>query len=180
MRLRSLSSPLFSVRLAHVDEPKVLAIAKTLQHMGRFNALVREQVGEINVADRYASITRMFDSIREDSRTMIAQLDDGKIDLTEKMQNLWMKLLRGSPHKRFEKIVEVYNEVSKDTERQLESENAIIDGYIDFRFALKHAEILAHELLRTQETTLGNARQSLEEAASLLEGEDSGRSCEKV
>lgn len=74
----------------HVDEAKVMAIANTIRHMSTFNALVRDNVENINVGNRYLEITQMFDSIREDSKTLIAQLDDGKISIPEKAQNLWM------------------------------------------------------------------------------------------
>ena len=75
----------------HVDEPKALAIAKTVQHMSAFNRLVRDNVENINVGNRYLEISQMFDSIREDSKKMIDQLDDGKIGVTEKLSNLWMR-----------------------------------------------------------------------------------------
>jgi hypothetical protein len=75
--------------LKDLDEAKVLAIANTIKHMSTFNALVRDNVENITVGNRYLDISQMFDSIREDSKTLIHQLDDGKISTTEKMQN-WM------------------------------------------------------------------------------------------
>jgi hypothetical protein len=134
----------------HIDEAKALAIAKTVKHMSTFNKLVRENVENINVGNRYLEISQMFDSIREDSKKLIGQLDDGKIGVTEKLTNLWMRLQRGTPYARFEKIVDVYREVCADTKDQLNREQVIMDGYIDFRFALKEAEILARELLEAQ------------------------------
>ncbi|MBM4078043.1 MAG: cell surface protein, partial [Planctomycetes bacterium] len=125
-----------------VDEAKVVAIAKTLQHMSTFNALVRDNVESINIGNRYLDITQMFDSVRDDSKTLIKQLDDGKFSLSEKASNLWMRIRRGTPSARFEKIMELYKQVSADTKNQLVREQAIMDGYIDFRFALKEAEIL--------------------------------------
>jgi uncharacterized protein YaaR (DUF327 family) len=134
----------------HVDEAKALAIARTVKHMSTFNKLVRENVENINVGNRYLEISQMFDSIRDDSKKLIGQLDDGKIGVTEKMSNLWMRIQRGTPYSRFEKIVEVYRDVCADTKDQLNREQKIMDGYIDFRFALKEAEILARELLEEQ------------------------------
>ena len=64
-----------------VDEPKVLAVAKTLRHMSAFNALVRENVSGMKFSDRYNQITKLFDSIRNDYQNLIKQIDDGKIDL---------------------------------------------------------------------------------------------------
>lgn len=148
----------------HVDEARALAIADTVRHMSEFNQLVRDNVENINVGNRYLEISQMFDSIREDSKRMIAQLDDGKIGLGEKMSNLWMKMRRGTPHDRFEEIVKVYQEVCKDTKDQLEREQVIMDGYIDFRFALKEAEILSRELLEKQLPHLEAAKQQLADA----------------
>lgn len=145
----------------HVDEARALAIANTIKHMSVFNQLVRDNVENINVGNRYLEISQMFDSIREDSKSLIAQLDDGKIGVTEKLANLWMNIRRGSPSTRFEKIVEVYRDVCDDTKNQLEREQVIMDGYIDFRFALKEAEILARELLEAQLPHLEKAKEGL-------------------
>lgn len=103
----------------------------------------------------------MFDSVREDSKMLIAQLDDGRIGFTEKWQNWWMKIRRGTPSDRFDQIIDVYRDVTKDTKDQLTREEAIMDGYIDFRFALKEAEVLASELLDMHGPTLAAAQQAL-------------------
>ncbi len=153
----------------HLDEAKVLAIADVIQHMSSFNALVRENVESISVGNRYMDITQMFDSVREDSKRLIAQLDDGKISGTEKVSNWWMKMRRGTPSDRFEKIVEVYGDVAKDTKDALEKESQIMDGYIDFRFALKEAEILARELLDSHAPILQQAKDSLAAAQDALD-----------
>jgi hypothetical protein len=145
----------------HIDEAKALAIAKTIKHMSTFNKLVRENVENINVGNRFLEISQMFDSIREDSKNLIGQLDDGKLGVTEKLSNLWMRLQRGTPYARFEKIVDVYREVCADTKDQLNREVVIMDGYIDFRFALKEAEILARELLEAQLPHLDKAKAAL-------------------
>ena len=135
----------------HLDEPKVLAISRTISYMSRFNQLVRENVENINVGTRYLEISQMFDSIREDSKTLINQLEDGKISISEKMQNLWMRLRRGTPSKRFDEIAGVYKSVAADTKDQLDREQKIMDAYIDFRFALKEAEVLSREVLEKEQ-----------------------------
>lgn len=145
----------------HLDEPKVLAISKTIAYMSTFNQLVRENVENINVGTRYLDIAQMFDSIREDSKTLINQLQDGKISMTEKMQNLWMRLRRGTPSKRFDDISQVYKGVAADTKDQLDREKKIMDAYIDFRFALKEAEVLSREILEKQMPMLEAARAGL-------------------
>jgi len=159
----------------HLDEAKVLAIADVIKHMSSFNALVRDNIESVQIGNRYMDITQMFDSVREDSKRLISQLDDGKISGTEKVSNWWMKIRRGTPSDRFEKIAEVYGEVAKDTKDALQVEEQIMDAYIDFRFALKEAEVLARELLDTHAPILEAAKDGLATAQEALDnytGED--------
>ena len=158
----------------HIDEAKVLAIAKTIKYMGVFNALVRDNVADMDIGHRYVEITQMFDSIRDDSKALIAQLDDGRLDLQERMGNLWMRIRRGSPHSRFEKIVEIYRDVSESTQEALAREQGIMDGYIDFRFSLKEAEVLARELVELQLRNLEQAKETLASAQSAVSGFSGG------
>jgi hypothetical protein len=159
----------------HVDEAKAIAIANTVRHMSAFNQLVRDNVENINVGNRYLEISQMFDSIREDSKRLIDQLEDGKIGVGEKLSNLWMKIRRGTPHARFERIVDVYQDVCKDTKDQLQREQTIMDGYIDFRFALKEAEIMSRELFEKQIPLLEQAKANLaaaQQAVNDYQGQD--------
>lgn len=160
----------------HLDEPRVLAIANTIKHMSTFNALVRDNVENINVGNRYLEITQMFDSIREDSKTLISQLDDGKIGPLEKTQNLWMRMRRGTPSARFEKIVDRYQDVTSDTRDQLKKEQLIMDAYIDFRFALKEAEVVARELLEKDVPNLEASKKSLADAQAKVDAGGAGES----
>jgi len=153
----------------HLDEGKTLAIAEVLNHMSTFNQLVRDNVENISVGDRYLAISQMFDSIREDSKKLIAQLDDGKFSATEKMSNWWMKLRRGTPSDRFDKIEDLYRDVSKDTKDALKREQEIMDAYIDFRFALKEAEVLASELYDMQIPILDQAKAGLASAQDAVD-----------
>ena len=59
-----------------IDPPKVTAIGRVLQYMGSFNELVRDEIEDVKIADRYGKITDLFDSIVDDAKTMINQLDD--------------------------------------------------------------------------------------------------------
>ena len=154
--------------LADVDEARILAIAQTLKHMSSFNELVRDNVQDIKIADRYADITKMFDSVRDDSKKLVGQIEDGKIDLGEKTENIWMKLTRGTPHARFEKIMDLYKDVSKDTRGQLEIETTILEAYMNFRAAMGESGILATEVLQKQEKTLELAKTSLSRAEKTL------------
>ncbi len=153
----------------HVDEPKVLTIARTVNYMQSFNAMVRDNVEDIQIGNRYLAISQQFDSIRDDSKKLIAQLDDGVISFSERMSNLWMKMRRGSPSDRFEQIATVYKSVTSDTQKQLQKEMAIMEGYIDFRFALKEAEIAARELLELQTATTEKSRTALADAQKAVD-----------
>ncbi len=164
-------------QVKHVDEAKVLAIAKVIEHMSVFNKMVRENVENISVGNRYLDITQQFDSIREDSKALISQLDDGKISFGEKIQNYWMNMRRGTPSDRFEVIAETYRSVSKDTKEQLDREDDIMDGYIDFRFALKESEVLSRDLLMKHMPVLDAAREALAAAQTKVDeykGTDEG------
>jgi hypothetical protein len=153
----------------HVDEARVLAIADVIKHMSTFNRLVRENVENIRIGNRYLEITQMFDSVREDSKMLISQLSDGQISRSEKFQNWWMKIRRGTPSDRFESIAVTYRDVSKDTKDQLEREEAIMDAYIDFRFALKEAEVMACELYEKQKPALEAAKKALAASQSTID-----------
>lgn len=158
----------------HLDEARVLAIARTVEHMSEFNALVRDNVEDVKIGNRYLEITENFDSIREDSKRLIAQLADGKFSLGERASNLWMHIRRGSPHSRFEKIADLFQEVAADTNEQLKRERAIMDGYIDFRFALKEAETIAHELAEIQAKKLEEAQRALAAAQQAIDDTGDG------
>ncbi len=160
-----------------LDEGKALAIAEVLKHMSTFNQLVRDNVENISVGNRYLDISQAFDSIREDSKRLISQLDDGKFSTTEKVSNWWMKIRRGSPSDRFDQIEDAYKAVSKDTKDALRREQEIMDAYIDFRFALKEAEVLAGQLFDMQVPHLDDSKTKLAEAQAALDqykGEDQG------
>lgn len=154
--------------IKQVNEPKILAIAQTVRYMGSFSEMVRDRVKNMNVDDRYNDITEAFSSIREDSKTLIEQLEDGKIDRKEKLRNWWMRIRRGTPHDRFEKIKDKYLGVSKDTKEQLDNEIEIIEAYQDFRLALKGGEILTKEVLQEQEKIRANARVDFTAASEVL------------
>lgn len=162
-------------QISDLDEEKAVAIARTLSHTSVFNEVVREQITQMAVGERYEKITGAFNSIRDDARSMVEQLDDGKISTTEKLAQLWMKFTRGDIPSRFRKIKETYLDVSADTRDQMEREDKILEAYKDFRGALKEAQVTAFQLLKKAEWVLDTAKSSLEEAAARLEqyaGED--------
>jgi hypothetical protein len=81
-----------------------------------------------------------------------------------------MRMRRGTPSDRFQKIAGIYQAVTSDTQTQLQKEQAIMEGYIDFRFALKEAEIVARELLVLQTANADRARAALTAAQQAVDG----------
>lgn len=155
-------------QLSNLDEGRVVAIARVLQHSSHFNEIMRDEVASAKVSDRYGIIIKSFDSIRDDAKRMVDQMSDGKIDLRERSQNLWMKATRGDIPSRFKKIQKTFLDVSRDTSEQLEREANILAMYGDFRFAIKEGEIQAHELLQMQTARLSEAKGALEEAQAAV------------
>ncbi len=155
-------------KISDLDEDKSLAIARTLNQASLFNNVVREQIEAMRIGERYEEITSAFDSIRDDAKGMVDQLDDGKIDVWERAQNVWMKVARGDIPNRFNKIKETYLEVAADSRDQIERERIILDAYRDFRGALKESEVLALQLLKVATAQLEAQREALGQAAAAI------------
>ena len=156
-------------RVSDLDQDKVVAIARTLSQTSLFNQVVREQVSGMGLSDRYTKVTDAFNTIRDDAKTLVDQLEDGKINTWERFQNAWMKATRGDIPARFDKIKRVYLDVAKDTNGQIEREHTILTAYQDFRGALKEAEILALQVLKTAEGKLAAQKTELEKAVQAVE-----------
>jgi hypothetical protein len=156
-------------RIAELDEAKVTAIARTMSQASLFNEVVREQVSSMKLGERYEEITESFDSIRDDAKSMVEQVEDGKIDTFERISNVWMKVTRGDIASRFQKIKGTYLDVAKDSSNQIEREHLILNAYQDFRGALKESEILALDVLKTAESRWELAKSDVAEAANIVE-----------
>ncbi|MCB1480609.1 MAG: cell surface protein [Rhodobiaceae bacterium] len=154
--------------ISELDADKVVAIARTLTQASFFNEVVREQVAAMNIGERYEKITAGFDSIRDDAKSMVDQLADGHISTWERFGNIWMKATRGDIADRFDDIKSTYLEVAADTKDQIRREQVILDAYRDFRGALKHAEVLALEVLEKAEGELQKRKDALTTAASAV------------
>ena len=166
-------------QVSDLDEDKTLAIARTLSHTTLFNEVVREQITQMKVGERYETITEAFNSIRDDAKSMVDQLDDGKISTLERLQNAWMKLTRGDIPNRFSKIKHTFHDVSADTKEQIKREAKILESYKDFRVALKEAQILAFQLLKKAEGEVEAAKTRLASASKAVE-EEKGQDRERA
>lgn len=162
-------------KLTDIDEAKVIAIARTLSQASVFNDVVREQVSEMRVGERYEKVTESFNSIRTDAKRMVDQLEDGQVDTFERLGNVWMKVTRGDISSRFDDIKETYLEVAEDSREQIERERVILEAYQDFRGAIKQSEIYALDVLKQTEGIWNEAKGALKQAnetVSAYQGEE--------
>ena len=157
-------------KIADLDKDKIAMIARTLAQGEVFNEVVREQTSKMEIGERYQQITNGFNSIRDDSKRLVDQVSDGKIDMLERGTNIWMKIARGDIADRFDKIRAIYLAVTKETKNQIEREAKILDAYRDYRGALKHAEVMALEVLKKADAKLEVAKKALGEASALVSG----------
>lgn len=155
-------------QITQLDETRVILIGRTLSQASAFNEVVREQVAAMKIGERYEEITKGFDSIRDDAKMMVDQLQDNRLDLGERVSNVWMKVSRGDIATRFNKIRDTYLTVTKDTKDQIDREQTILEAYRDFRGALKQAEVMALELLAIAEQHLAQRKADLQAAADTL------------
>lgn len=157
-------------KIADLDKDKVAVIARTLAQGEVFNEVVRDQTSKMEIGTRYEQITNGFNSIRDDSRRLVEQVEDGKIDMLERGSNIWMKIARGDIADRFDKIRGIYLSVTKETKNQIEREAKILDAYRDYRGALKHAEVMGLEILGHAQEKLDVAKKALDASSSSVAG----------
>lgn len=155
-------------QISDLEPEKIAVIAKTLGEASVFNEVVRDQTAAMSIGQRYQDIAKAFDSIRDDAKTMVDQLDDGKIDLFERVNNVWMKVSRGDIAVRFDKIKETYLEVTAATKDQIQREAHILEAYRDYRGALKQSEILALEVQEAAGAKLEAAKAGLKTASDAV------------
>lgn len=166
--------------ITELDETRIILIGRTLNQASVFNEVVREQVSAMNIGERYEDITKGFDSIRDDAKGMVDQLEDGKLDLFERATNVWMKVSRGDIADRFNKIRDTYLEVSKDTKDQVDREHTILEAYRDFRGALKQSEVMALEVLDVATAKLEERKAALQSATAELDAFSEGTPADRA
>ncbi|MGL4444457.1 MAG: cell surface protein [Alsobacter sp.] len=157
-------------QISDLQPDKIAVIARTLGQATVFNEVVREQTAAMDVGTRYQDIAKSFDSIRDDSKAMVDQIEDGKLDVFERINNVWMKLSRGDIADRFDAIKAKYLDVSRATQDQIRREVTILEAYRDFRGALKQSEVLALEVLKTAEAKLAAAQAALKTSSEAVAG----------
>lgn len=155
-------------QISTLDPDRIAIITRTLGQQSVFNEVVREQISKMEIGERYKDITEGFNSIRDDAKRMVDQVADGKIDIMERATNVWMKLSRGDIAQRFDKVRDIYLDVTKETKNQIEREHLILEAYRDFRGALKQSEVTALEVLKIAEGRLATAKANLEAGSKLV------------
>lgn len=169
---KSSAAPIVALleQISDIEPDKVAAIARTLDQASLFNDVVREQVAGITVGERYEDITKAFNTIRDDAKSLVDQYADGKISTMERVSNAWMKMTRGDIASRFGKIKDTYLEVQDETANQIDRERRILEAYLDFRGAMKQSEVLALEVLKAAEGKLNAARGDVKVSVDALAG----------
>jgi hypothetical protein len=148
-----------------IDKDSIAIIAKTLSEAQVFNEVVRNEVSAMEIGTRYNDIVSAFNSIRDDAKRLVDQLEDGKINTFERMSNIWMKVRRGDIAARFDEIRYTYLEVAKDSKDQIIREGRILDAYGDFRGAYKQAQVMSLKVLEKAEKQLAAAKAGLQKAS---------------
>lgn len=143
---------------------QAMSIAMVLSHQGTFNEVVRNEITGMDIANRYELITTSFTSIREDTRKQLQFIEDGRLGFMDKLSMKWSDMRKGTVPQRFDKIKQVYIDVSKSLRDQIDRETNIIGAYADYRLAMKDAEIQAHQMLEVATGVLAESVQSLEKA----------------
>jgi hypothetical protein len=157
-------------QIAELDEDKVAIIGRTLGEASTFNEIVRNEVAGMKIGDRYNTIVNAFNSVRSDAKSLVDQLEDGRISTFERVTNAWMKVVRGDVADRFDEIRKTYIEVAKETKNQIKREEKILNAYRDYRGAYKQAQILALEVYETAKEKLEEARATLKAASEKVAG----------
>lgn len=161
-------------KVAQYDSSKVTAIATVLQQSTGFNSMVRDQLEGMDVSSRFMDITNSFTSIREDAAAMAVWMEDGRLDAIEKLKLAWMNVRRGSIPNRFADIRKHYVAVCKTANEQIARESAILEAYMDFRLAMKTAEVNAQEVLAVASEALAQRSRELDEANTAVSAGTAG------
>lgn len=159
-------------QISDLSPDDATAIARTLQQASAFNAMVRSEIGQMTIANRYEAIAGDFNSIRDDAKNMVGYVDDGRVDWKEKASMIWMRVSRGSIPDRFDDIRKTYLTVAKDCKEQIEREKNILFAYQEFRFALKESEVASHRLLQAATGHLDEKKVALESAQKAVDTGD--------
>ena len=155
-------------QITELGKDKVTIIARTLAEASTFNEIVRNEIAGMKIGERYDDIVDQFNSIRDDSKMLVDQLEDGTLSTWERANNIWMKVARGDVAARFDDIQKAYLDVAADSKEQVQREQKILSAYQDYRGAYKQAQILAFDILKSAEARLEAIKNSLNQASDAV------------
>jgi hypothetical protein len=155
-------------QITELDKDKVTIIARTLAEASTFNEIVRNEIAGMKIGERYDDVVDQFNSIRDDAKMLVDQLEDGKLSTWERANNIWMKVARGDVATRFDDIQKTYLDVAADSKDQIKREQRILSAYQDYRGAYKQAQILALDILKSAEARLGATQKALTQASDAV------------
>jgi hypothetical protein len=159
----SIIAPLLA-SLAEIDETKALIVGRTLAYQDVFSAMVSKEISEMSVGDRQAELAATFKSIIADMKAMVSQAERGSLSIGDRIGNIYMKVTRGDVAYRFDANANIFKVVIKDSLDQIAREKKILEAYVDYRGALKEAELLVYELMQVAAEQVDAAKKKAEEA----------------
>ena len=146
------------------------AILEVLASVDAFDDVVREQVKEMRVAERYELVRNNFKTILDDAETQVNQVtEDGKLSVWNKIQNRFVEFRRGTIQARFQELRNTCEQVFSDVGDQIKREMTILEAYAEFRVALKEGGMVAEGLRRKAEERKNNYAQALGDAQSKVD-----------
>lgn len=154
-------------RLEKIDPDNALSIARTMQVSSDFNEVVLKEISSLDIGGRFIQIAEQFDSIRDDTTQMVNWMEDSKLDWREQLQMRWMHLRRGTVTDRFESIKKTFTDVIASTNQHIAKETSVLNGYQQFRFAIKEAEAASAVILAKSQAKLTASQ----DAAALAEAQ---------
>lgn len=156
-------------RVSDFGPERAMVILMVLIRQEAFNALVRENISDMDVGTRFEGIASNFAVIRNDALMMVNMLENGTLSVGDRFKLFWMNMSRGSIPKRFKKIGSLYKEISESLGKQVEIEEFVITSYADNRMSMKYAQLESAHLLEAATVALGKSKQELESASAELE-----------
>jgi len=145
-------------KLSEYDSTRAMNITKVLAYSSTFNEAIRNVLTGVEVSDRYRVITSEFDSIRNDLKGQAVLAEKPKLSIFDKLGIYYGTMRRGTIAKRYDNIKHSYTDVSKSMSKQIAYEEGILQGYSEFRLALKSADVESKALLAMMDVNLETAK----------------------
>lgn len=167
-------------QIAYLDKDKVTSIVLTLQHQEGFNELVRKNISDMEIANRYNIIATQFNNIRKDANQEVSWAESSKNGLGIKFKRWLSNIKRGSISDQYNRVRETYLQVYNESDNQIKKEKVILKAYDEYRLQLKASQVFASELLKTAENIRIEASEKLNQAKDAIENYSGEEQSEKL